>query len=109
LISTQSIGEFLPIVQCSGDAIPDTRVGKSIGTAGGIGSARVTFHYLESSKIGKHGGMELLLVEQGISAVVQDGTHYRVRVTQLLTGRGQEGVVGIKNVCGLALATVSGI
>ena len=53
--------------------------------------------------------MELLLVEQGISAVIQNGTHYRVRVTQLLTGRGQEGVVGIKNVCGLALAVVSSI
>lgn len=109
MVSTQSISQFLPIVQCSGDTVPDTRIGKSIGTAGGIGSARVTFHYLESGKIGKHGGMELLLVEQGISAVIQNGTHYRVRVTQLLTGRGQEGVVGIKNVCGLALAVVSSI
>ena len=57
LIGPQSIGEFLPIVQSSGDAVPDTRVGKSIGTAGGIGSSCVAFHHLEGGEVGQHGGM----------------------------------------------------
>lgn len=67
----------------------------------------MTFHNLEGGEVGQHGGMVLLFVKEGISAVVQDGTYYRMRVAQFLTSRGQESVVGIKNGRWLARAVSS--
>ena len=67
------------------------------------------FHYLEGGEIGQHGRMKLLLVKEGISAVVQNGTYYRVRVAEFLTSRRQKGVVGIKNGRGFARGVAFGI
>ena len=69
----------------------------------------MTFHHLEGGEVGQHGGMELLLVKESISAVVQDGSYYRVRVAEFLTSRGQKGIVGIKNGRGFAPVVAFGI